>query len=497
MDANIQKQDCGADFVEVAVQVGQTIEGSEGRGEILILAADFYAEADQNELAASLAQTIDDSYQRELALSRIAVKLAGEGEEDQAESLLEMIDDDAAYGLAVEELAAAYARNGEIDKAIAIAERLSDSAAALCGIALACPSAVQVTDCIEVARSIEYPELKATTMVELAGKASTLDDQTDFTELLQEALAAAEAIDFPQQRIEARVAIAKWFREHQQTEQADEVLQKARADCEEVERLGRDTALAQIAQAYAELHEFDRANQLLEEIEDPFQFCHASRAVALEEYRSGDEAAALKLLADGLEVIKDEAVYSQEALNVRETVCGNLAWTYAEIGHLEDALRVTELLASPEQLNAVLTRMAVTLAKNDDLSVVFRALDRIRDNSARVLCEIELARGWTSRNQPALASHILGKASVEVAAVERRYLRAICLAELAQAYQLSEQTSRAAEVLLEALKTAATINGGYDQARALLSLAVKHRELSRPTDEPELRILDDITGHLD
>jgi len=63
MDANIQNDDYGEDFMEAAVQVGQTIEGSEERGEILVLAASLFADAGQNELAENLVQTIDDSYQ--------------------------------------------------------------------------------------------------------------------------------------------------------------------------------------------------------------------------------------------------------------------------------------------------------------------------------------------------------------------------------------------------------------------------------------------------
>ena len=55
----------------------------------------------------------------------------------------------------------------------------------------------------------------------------------------------------------------------------------------------------QIAAAYAGLREFNTAEQLLEEIEDPYEFCHATAAVAFEHYQAGDQNAAIKLLADG------------------------------------------------------------------------------------------------------------------------------------------------------------------------------------------------------
>jgi hypothetical protein len=108
-----------------------------------------------------------------------------------------------------------------------------------------------------------------------------------------------------------------------------------------------------------------------------------------------------------------------------------------------------------------------------------------------------VVRGWTRSGQLALADHLLGNASTEVAKVEWPQQRTKCLAELAQAYELREQPGRCSENLFEALKTAATIKGSYTQARALIGLAVKHKELTRPTSEAERQVLEEITNRLD
>lgn len=497
MNAKTENQDTGADFVAAAERIGETIDGSEERGEILMLAATLYADAGQDDLAASLAQTIDDSYHRELALTRIAVSRAAAGEGDQAESLLEMLEDDAAYGLAIEQIAAAYARNGEIDKAIEITQRLSDNASALSGIALACPSAAHLMDCIEVARAIDYPELKTKTLTELAGKARQLEALAEAAELIEEAAAAAAAIDFPEQRIEAWLAIASWYKDNPQSEAGAEALNQAHRDCTELGVHARDVARKEIAIAHAERREFGRAEQLLGDIDDPFEFSDGASAVAFEHYQSGNQAAAIGLLADGLEVAGEEPVYSQEALIRRDAIRGNLAQTYAAIGRVEDALRVSELLDSAEQQDLVLREIALTLASNDGPNSVFGVLEKIGDNAKRVLWQVEFARVWMNKDRLPLADRMLSNASAEVAALERPYQRTICLAELAQAYELREQPGHASEILFEALKTAATIEGTYHQARALLSLAGKHRELNRPAGEPELQILDEITARLD
>lgn len=493
---HVEKEDYGASFVETAVRIAQTIDGSEERGEILSSSVNIYAEAGRTDLALELAQTIDDSYQRDLALTKIAA-LAASGDGEQAESLLDLIEDDAAYALAIEQIAAVYARSGKIDKAISIAQRLSDSASALSSIALACPSGDLLEDCIEIARSIDYPELKATTLIELAIKARTQDQHSAFAELIEEAVVTANKIDIPHQRIEARLAIAALYKEEGQIEQAAAILHQTRRDCKEMARISRDVAIEQVAVAYAEMHEFESADQLLEAIDDPFHFSHASASVAFEYYAAGDLAAAIKLLGDGLEVVKDEPVYGPETSVRREAVVDKLARTYAAVGRIEDALAVVELLDAQEQRDITLRQITAMSAASDNPHVTFTLLEKIKDDFAHVLCKIEVVRTWTPADQVELADHLLAQVPDEIAKIERPYQRTICLAELAQAYDLREQTSRAAETLFAALQTAVLIEGSYHQARALLALAVKHNELTRPASEPELQTLDQITNRLD
>jgi tetratricopeptide (TPR) repeat protein len=497
VDEPIVNENYGAEFVEAAVSLARTIDGFEEQGEILSSGADIYAQSGQLDLAVNLVQTIDDSYQRDLALTKIATIYATDGDGDQADSLLEMIEDDTVYAAGIEQTAAAYSRQGEIDKAVETARRLSDSDSALSSVARACPSRDLLTDCLEIARAIEYPELRVTAFIELAGQAQKLEAPDESTELIEEAESAAAEIEFPEHRIEACVRIATLYKNNNQIEQAAEVLSKARGACEETDQSGRDAARYQIAAAYAGLRDFTGAEQLLEEIEDPYDFCLATAAVAFEHYQAGDQNAAIKLLADGLEVIKDEPVYGEQSLIRRRFVLGSFAETYASIGRLDDALQVTELLDSEEQQDSTLAQIAFTSASSDDPNAAFKVFEKIKDDSMRVLCKVNVVRAWTRSDRLELADHLLSNASAEVAKVEWPQQRTRCLAELAQAYELREQPGRCAETLFEALNTATAIKGSYFQARALIGLAVIHKELTRPTTEAERQILEEIIYRLD
>jgi tetratricopeptide (TPR) repeat protein len=497
VDEQIVNENYGAEFVEAAVNLARTIDGLEDQGEILSSAAGIYAESGQLDLAVDLAQTIDDSYQRDLALTKLAAICATDGDDDQADSLLEMIQDDTVYAAGIEQIAAAYARAGEIDKATETAQRLSDSDSALSSVARACPSRDLLTDCLEIARAIEYPELKVTALIELAGTARKLEAPDESAQLIEEAESAAAEIDFPQQRIEARVRIAAGHKDNDQTALGIEVLRKARADCEEIDGSDRNAALGQVAAAYAGLRDFTSAEQLLEEIEDPYDFCHATTEVAFGHYQAGDQNAAIKLLADELEVIKDEPVYGEQSLIRRRAVLGFLAETYASIGRLEDALQVTELLDSDEQQDSTLRQIAFTSASGDNPNTALKVFEKIKDDSMRVLAKVDVVRAWTRSDRLELADHLLSSASVEIAKIEWPQQRTRCLAELAQAFELREQITRCAENLFEALNAATTIKGSYPQARALIGLAVIHKELARPTSEAERQILEEIIDRLD
>ena len=249
--------DAGNSFLDCAVEIAKSIEGLEGRSEILSLIAVKYAAAGQLDVAVDLVETINDSYLRDQALAGVAARCIEVGAADYADKLSETIEDDTAYALATEQMAVAYAQSGEFEKSIEVANRLTESAPTLSRIALACFAGGLSAKALEVARSLDYPDLKASVLVELADK--TFDDgrNPEALGLLQEATKAAGEIEFPEPRISALVAIASLNKKCSQEELAVEILTGAHRLCNESEDLAKDPALAQIAGGFAELRRYD------------------------------------------------------------------------------------------------------------------------------------------------------------------------------------------------------------------------------------------------
>ena len=493
MDERVtEDDDAGTSFLDCALEIAKSIDSIEARSEIISLIAVSYAASGQLDSAVDLAETINDSYLRDQALAGVAAKCIEVGAADYAEKLSDTIEDDTAYALATEQMAVAYAESGAFEKSIEVAHRLAESAPTLSRIALVCVAGGLPVQALEVARSIDYADLKAPVLVELAAKALHDGRNPEALELLPEATRAAEEVEFPEQRISTLVAIASLNKKCGQEEQALEILARAHRLCNESEDLAKDPALAQIAGGFAELQRYDHADQVIEEIEDPFQFAHATAKVALEYHRAGDSARALTLLADALEIGRDEEVYGEQSLMMRESVLDELAVCYAMVGHYEEALQITGLMSSQDQQHRTLGEIAKLCVRSGNNSRVFEVTEMIKDNYARVLCDVEIVDAFIASEQLALADHTLSEALARTATIERAYEKALALMEIAPRFARREQAAKASEVLFEALTTLALIDDSYRQSHALINLAGKYSELGQQAGEREQAVLEEM-----
>jgi tetratricopeptide (TPR) repeat protein len=496
-DGSTRDNDAGNSFLDCAVEIAKSIEGLEGRSEMLSLIAVKYAAAGQLDRAVDLAETINDSYLRDQALAGVSAKCIEVGAADYADKLSETIEDDTAYAVATEQMALAYAESRAFENAVEVAHRLTESAPTLSRIALAWASAGHSAKALEVARSLDYPDLKASVLVELAEKAFDDGRGPEAQELLLEAIKAAGEIEFPEPRISALVAIACVNQKCGQEEQAFEILTEAHRLCNESEDLVKDSALAQIAVGFAELKRYDQVDSAIGEIEDPFQFAHATTTVAFEYLGVGDSTRALTLFADALEIGRDEEVYGDHGLTIRESLLHQLALGYATAGDYEEALQIPALMNSQDQQNQTLGEIAKLCARAGNNSRVFEVSAMIKDNYARVIGDLGIVDAFIASEQLALADHTLSEALVRTATIAWSYQKATALIEIAPRLARREQTAKASEVLFEALTTVALIDDGYRQSQALINLAGKYGELGQAVGEREEAVLEEMRVQLE
>ena len=484
-------------FLECALEIARSIDSLEGRSEIISLVAFKYAEAGQIDLAVDLAETINDSYLRDQALAGIAAKCIEAGAPDYADSLADRIEDDTAYALATEQMAVTYAEQGAFEKSIEVAHTLEESAPTLNRIALSCVVNGHSVQALEASRAIDYPDLKAPLLVELAMRALQDGRNPEALELLLEATSTAEEIEFSDQRISTQVSIASLNKSCGREGEALEILSSAHEQCKEASDFDPDAALAQIAAGFAELQRYETADQVIEEIENPFQFAHATARVALEYHKAGDSARALELLNDATETGRDEEVYGDQSRLLRESLLSELASFYALFGHYEEALQITGWMSSPDQEYRTLGEIAKQCVRSGHHSRVFEVTELIQDPYARVLWELEIVDAFIASEQLELADHALSQVVARTAAMERPYQKAMTLMEIGSRFVRREQREQATQVLFEALTTLATIDDGYHQSEALINLAGKYQTLEQHAGKREQTVLEEMIFKLE
>ncbi|MDQ3473034.1 MAG: hypothetical protein M3447_04780, partial [Acidobacteriota bacterium] len=436
-----EDDDNGESFLDCAAQVAQTIENPDSHAEIVSLIAAQYAERGLLDQAVELSESVNDPFARDQLLGDIAARCIEFGEPDFADELLEMIEDPGLHSVAIEGVAVKYAETGAFDRALEIARETDDSDQILSGIALIYADAGFFIEATEVVRSIEDPGLKATSLTELAARSLRSNSNPENAEqLLVEATKAAEGIEFSQQRINVLIEIASLYQESKQEEQAFKILSRASQlgdefedapDARMAQDFAKDETLAAIAACFARFQRYDQAESVIEKIEGPFQFSAAAANVALEYHKTNQSAQALTLLTEALEVAKEEKVYGEQGLVLRENTLAKLAIAYSTIGHYDDALRIAEMISALNLRHSALKEVAKTGVGSGNHNLIFRVAEMIQEPYTQVLYHVEISDALVEAGQTELADRTLSQALASAETLERSFEKALALMEIA------------------------------------------------------------------
>jgi len=96
---------------------------------------------------------------------------------------------------------------------------------------------------------------------------------------------------------------------------------------------------------------------------------------------------------------------------MRESLLHELALGYATAGHYEEALRMPALMNSQEQQNYTLGDSKL-FVRSGNSGRVFEVSGMIKDNYARVICDLGVVDAFIASEQLALADHTLSEALV-------------------------------------------------------------------------------------
>ena len=485
------------DLIAATLAVSMTIVGEE-RSELIEAVAIEYAQHNELEKAVQVMESIQDPYLRDKGIGTISVMAADAGETQFADQLLNSIEDPSLLTVALEEVAVSHARRGNFETALELCDELEDNAPAFGGIAVSYANHGFLEQALELARSIESALPRSLTLVQLALDQSARNDPTSAQGLLAEAAEIAGEIEFPEDQVESVVTIARAYASLGKNELAyDELLEAIRL-CDEIESTSgvitatsvRDHELAVIVSALANLKFFEKAEEVLETVEDPFKFALGSRELALAYHKEQKEAEANELLEQAVEVTEDADVVYEQAVAMQQEVFSNVAHAYAVNGQTGKALEVVELVHVVRLKNHWLEEIGkVAVQMGSDPSVISEALPDAASQSSFWLV---ISDTYAKSNRPEKADEALQLATKFAdQSSDRPYEQALAFNEIATRL-LANRSEQASQLFQRTLSTIPGIASSTRRALILLDMARKFRTHNKELNQQESGLLREI-----
>jgi tetratricopeptide (TPR) repeat protein len=505
----IEDQNAGETFLAAAEQIAQVLRDIDEHSHALAKIAGAYARMGLLEIAVEVAEAVDDPFTQDQVFADIALKVLEFGDVEYADEILGMIQDESLQALAMEQVSLKYAEAGEPEKALGIARGLADDSPALSGIASLYAEKGDWERAVELAQSIEDPELKATALSQLAAKAIRDKRTAGATELLRQATRAVESIEFSEGRINTLLGVASLYKEAEEYETASQLVSRAFRQCDEFEgaryqglpeTYSRDEALAKIASSFAELHNYEQADQAIEQIEHPAQAAVAVANLAVEHHKESRTDQAQALLKEALEITEDVQINSDRELREQDFALSKIAASFATTGNYQEALRTAARIASDAHRNETIITIAKLAVRAGNDKSVSEAENAIDDPYQKTRYRLDLSDIHLEHGQPELAESVLDQTLSETKSISNHYYRAEALITIAHKLRQGEQPNKLAEVseiLFQALDTIASIENKYQQTFAMVDLANEYHEAGLVAGEKEQAVVERILLRLE
>ncbi|MDQ3821442.1 MAG: hypothetical protein M3362_27695, partial [Acidobacteriota bacterium] len=102
----------------------------------------------------------------------------------------------------------------------------------------------------------------------------------------------------------------------------------------------------------------------------------------------------------------------------RDTLLASLAVSYAEIGHLNDALEVAKMVSVPNMQFAAWKDVAKACARSNNHNGIFQIADLIQHTYGKVIYDIEMSEVEAGLGEEELAARLLSQALADAEAIE-------------------------------------------------------------------------------
>jgi tetratricopeptide (TPR) repeat protein len=492
MTENAYDEDVTTDLLACASAIAEYTDGDE-YADLTELIVTQQAQRGELDAAIQRAETIPDPYLKDRALGAIAIQALEHGESQLALELINSVEDPMLQETYIEQIASKAAGEGRFDEAIQLTDNLGDPSPVLSNIASVYAAKGHLPEALELARSIETVGIRVNTLNHLAATLAKSENREEALQLVHEGENEIDDVEFPEDQIHVLVGMASVYGLLDEKGNGFDKLNEAYKISRTLEGsdptsiLAKDEALTEIVGGFGELKFFEKADQILEEVDGPFQFAQAGIRLAHGYFRDGKETEAEALLAQAVEICKEETAFTEQGVRLQNRLFSELAAAYAIHKRFDRAIEVLKLISVNEDKRAIIEMVGVLAARADDWETVTSVAELQEDSAAKGSYWVQMADAFAESEQSEAVAKSLANALQSSESIELEYDRVLIVGEVA-----ARNAERSAELFTDAITSTPAVESYYRQARVLLSLAPKFSKAGRTPNDAEQEALKKI-----
>lgn len=487
MQGFIERERAESNPFDCAAFVAERIGSADGHAEAVSAVALRYASQGELDLAAQLADTIRDPHGRDVALVEIAARCAEFKDDEYGLQLTQAIEEYGFQQQALANIAVRQAERGDFDAALETAQSLDDSLTTLGEIALRFARRGEMQKAEEIIAQIDLPVVRVQILNELA--AIKIHRNEPFDDVLSEAEAEAEQIEFVEERVQLLLENAARRIEGKHYDRAFAILEIVKTLSAQLESRFRDQILTQTSALYAHAGNFEQAEKILEPIADKHNVALAQATIAYEHQAAGDHEKAVAALEESFAVLKSQREREIRDSRARYNLMASNAVRLAQFGRFERAIEAALENPIDEMRHSALGQIAAVCAAHGKNELAAQAVNSILDLAARASALILVSDGEIKAGETEKSLQTLREAHSLAEEVEQLPARAQVLNEIAVRCVERGDRERARELLTESLDISRSIVDETAQAVSLTNTAEIYNRFELEISEAESNVL--------
>lgn len=490
MEHQIAIEEAKDNILACAAYLAETIKSSDGHSEAMKEIIPRYLEKDQVDLCAELANTIDDPFTRDRLLMLVAERCAAIDDDEYAFQLVEAIEDYGTQAQAREHIALQKSAKGDFAEALEIAATLNHADYAYADIAVRQIKSGDEASAFQTLEKIDFPNAKVNAWQTVALLELKNGDAVKAVQLFENAVRAADEIEFTEEKVRALTDIGNHYVEANQNAPAIETFDRAKAAAETIDGVHRDSLLAGIALGFLQARSLELADRTLDLVSDKTQMASALVGFSERFWNKGEPDEAAETLEEAYQILKSQREQEIRDSQARFNLWATIAVEFARIEKAERAVEIAQEIVSETAQTGALKQIAqvCTLQNRDELAR--QAVGAIGDDAQKMFALIGISDAQNKSGKTEQALSVLREAETLCETVSQIASRSVARNELAKRFYEYGDAKKARELVRENLETISGIRDESVRVAALAQLADLHGELKFELNAAEKEILE-------